>query len=539
MIPFSCRHFYVNSTSFNGILKLIICREYHYFCVKIELYEIIYDNNPDLLASFIETCNQDSTNDRICSLITTNLKETDVLLLNQIESFLTSIEKINNVEINTTDYYLISVGNIKISTTTDVIKKLYLFFDGFVRSYHVLDASYNMSIYLNDLKKESEPKVIEKVIEQPVELPKNIVQESTDTELDLILSMCGSENIKSSLIHYIFNYYRFIDPKYCYAEQINDNIVIHSPCLFPSGMVFNQEYFESLLYTNSKDLLLPFDKIEYYLKKLTSLFISMSPKIISNSIYIMAINYLIFVYFMRYFYDMYPEKIKEGVMPYLVRGDLQSKIFNHFLKTLHYLEDHINFNISDFNQEQLTNNLDTINKLSDEYSHMIKVSSEKFTDLIMESISRDNKKPINFNLNKMKILDLSNLINKEKKELKSLLFSTNNLESSNINDYFQFFGENLTKEYDNFLKYCQNPSNLLVINEDVEIKNSFEIINRNILSNLTNKDINLLHMYNLIVESLPHPELLQHSTILRILYRILVPYQYKTHNLSKFEDYFA
>ena len=259
----------------------------------------------------------------------------------------------------------------------------------------------------------------------------------------------------------------------------------------------------------------------------------------------MAINYLIFVYFIKYMSDFHPDKYKYHLTTYMTSGEFQTNIFNHYVKTIDNFKDVITFHISDINDQFLTDNIDTINKLSDEYQHLVSVSPAEFIDMVFNNI-KNKKKPEDFQLNHTRILDLTKIINKDSTTINSLLFDSSEL-SGKI-DYSLFnYKENdnngiITKEYDYFLKYLEDPSTLLIIDDkdlDKDLKLLFDLMSKSIINKLNMNTNDLIQIYNMVLDELPHPEQIKHNIILKVIYNIIVPHLYKTYSTTKFVDYFT
>ena len=220
LVPLNYYHLHLKSTSFQGILKFTICSQYHNFCIKVDLYKIIGNGNNDLIDLFVKSCTEDPTNQNLCELISTELQHEEILSLQQVEKFLMSINKVKSYDINSENIqnmYNINLGKLKVIMNLLNIKRLYDFFESFTRNYVMMGAIYNMILKLNPQgQKQIEEQVITKkeeiIPEKKIILEPEI--EQNRTELDTILDLCLTPSIKSSVIHYMFTYYRFIDPKY-------------------------------------------------------------------------------------------------------------------------------------------------------------------------------------------------------------------------------------------------------------------------------------------------------------------------------------
>ncbi|MFW6242613.1 MAG: hypothetical protein ACOC2W_00480 [bacterium] len=565
MLSLSDCHIYVNHNTYHGILKLSVMRDYHTFSIKMELFKILADNH-DLVKIFVKNCEEDPGNSNICSLISNTLEYTETFNLKQIEDIVNSnyIDELKKDKLNYSKIFTGKIGELTLSLTFKNYLRLYYFFESLYKNYFILDAAYN--IYMNQLNINENKKVLknkqqidgqenqdsnEIPKEQKNNTPKNINNISNtsnnniESELDIIFSMALTQPIKSSAIHYAFSYYRFIDPKYCNVVHENSKIIINIPKILPYNYVFNEEYFVSIIESSFDNKVMTTEKIDYSIKKLLSLLITDNKKIISNSVYIMLINYLIFIYFLKYTSDIFPTDFKTKLSYYLGTPLAQTQMFNYFLKCIPSVAEYskyVEFKINEIDDETFTDNIDTINKLSEEHKHLIPISQEKFADMIFNNIDTDQEKkiPNNFNLTHSRILDISYLKTIYRDNKQSVLYDSVNPEEEISNNVIDYMDNKTSKEYKYFKSYLENPSSIILLDDSElssDIKLLFDIIS-NIVPELSKNDNDLLVLYNKIIDGLPHPEKINHNTILKSLYNIVVPYQYENNNINKFTDYF-
>lgn len=567
MLSLSDCHMYVQYNTYQGILKLSLVRDYHSFNVRIQLYKINNNGNQELVKVFMKNCEEDPNNPNICSLISNTLEFTQTFNLKQCEQLIDYLSIVPNLEKNNENYnkqFTTNVGDLKMVLSFRNLSRMYYFFDSFVKNYFILDAAYNIymqqiSLSQNDVRNDNKsiettqttmtPSLNSKQHNDLIPKSKKEVKKNSEkTELDVIVSLALTPTIKSSAIHYIFTYYRFIDPKYCNISVDENNVLnVNIPKILPMNYVFDENYFMSIIESTFDRNILTTEKIDYTIKKLISLFFTNNESIINNSIYIMVISYLLFIYFLKYTSDLYPNDFKTKFSQFLEFSTKQTNMFNFFinrLPSLSDIKDHIVFNIKSINDEIFTDNRDTINKSSEQYKHLIPVSQERFADMIFDSIELEKSNtPQNFRLSTTRILDLNHIFQLAKDDNKtSVLFDTINPDTQNILNvnFINYTGENLTKEYKYFKEYLQNPSNLLLIKDNnftQDIKLLFDILTQ-VIPNLTSDDNDLLKIYNQIVDELPHPENINHNTILKTLFTVVVPHQYLHYNITKFNDYF-
>lgn len=580
MLSLSECHMYVQHNTYQGIFKLSLLREYHNFSIKTELFKINTSHNPDLLKVFVKNCEEDPNNPNICSLVSNVLEHTQTFNLKQSEELAQSFAPLADMEKDQTNYnknFTATIGNLKLVMSFRNLVRIYHFFKSFTDNYFVLDAAYNIYIQQisqtqNTVQTSSLP--TQEPIHNEVTTPPPVKHNKTESpaknfnksitekknvvggELDIILSMSLTSTMKLSAIHYIFTYYRFLDPKYCYVRK-NDNDVleIHIPKILPYGYIFNEDKFETIIQSMFDKSEFTTEKVDYAIKKLLSMFFTTNEKIINNSICIMAISYLLFLYFLKYAADLFPNDFKTKFTTYIASTSRQYNMFKYFIRSIPVLSDiknYIEFHVHDVHDDIFTDNTDTINKLSDQYKHLIPVSPQKFADMIFDELNTyDNKKPQNFNLSQFQVLDLNHIMQ-----------STNNLPRTSIlfgsvygegkppdadDDYnnrrllnYNPKNEYLTKEYKYFREYLDNPSSILMIKDPdftESIKFLFDVVSQ-IVPELNQQTCDLLYIYNKIIDNLPHPENISHNAIMTVLYKVIVPHQYVNFKITKFNDYF-
>lgn len=557
MLSLSECHMYVQYSTYQGILKLSIVREYHVFNIKVELFKINSSGNQELVNIFMKNCDDDPTNPNICTLISNTLDHTQIFSLNECEELSYAFSSLDKKEkdaktLNT--LFNANIGQLQVILSLKNLLKVYYFFDSFIKNYFILNSVYNIYMKQIDQYQTKVPQITSPIsIKQPeintispVSIVNNPISQEINNEIDVIFSLALTPILKSSLAHYIFTYYRFIDPKYCYITKVSDNkIKIVTPKILPIDHLFNDQYFISIIYSCIDNNIFNKEKIDYCIKKLISLFLSDNKKITENSISIMMINYLLLIYFLKYTYDFYTADFKYKLSGYLESNVIQTQIFNHFLQNINVIEpfkDSIEFEISTYNLDIFTDNIDTINKLSEEYRHLIPVSHEKFADLIFTEVS---KQPKNFNLTLPRILDLNLLKNIEDvTHEKWYLYSNIDTDIKKPYGYIDFGSnklEQFSPEYKFFKQYLSNNSSILLISDkdlSTDIKFMFDIISTYVIPKLNAETHNLLYIYDLIVQNVPHPENLEHTVILTVIYKIIIPFLYENYKITKFSDYF-
>lgn len=586
MMTLSVCHMYVEHNTYQGILKFSLIREYHTFTIKMELFKINPNGDQNLVKTFVKNCDDDPNNPNISSLISNKLEYTESFNLRQSEDLLyqfSEIPKMQNQE-DPTRRFKITVGKLEMVLTFKNLVRVYRFFESFVYNYFILDAAYN--IYIQQISSHTPPKEtmqsidnsesreIEQTITEdennnqnnqelitPKTENKNIV--GTDktkntngqkNELDIILSLALSKSLKSSAVHYIFSYYRYINNDACKVEQDENGIMqVTIPKILPTQYVFDKNYFLSLVESCLDNEDFSTEKVDYVVRKLLATFFTTNRSVLENNICVMTTCYLLFIYFLRYTADLFPPEFKNKFFQFVESAHKQTQLFNYFVKYFPALSGYrnkIQFNITELNDQYFTENTDIITQASEEYKYLKSSSEEKFANLVFDFIQDEKQKTHqvnNFRITHSRTLDVHQILqfnksNKDKKQ--SILFESTHLDDDKkaTYDFLEFSNGDLqTKEYKYFKEYLNNTSSIMMVNDtDLtrDIKLLFNILSHVTQNELTSEDNDLLKIYDTIVNVLPHPEQIEHTTILKILYKVVVPYQYYTYNIHKFNDYF-
>jgi hypothetical protein len=277
----------------------------------------------------------------------------------------------------------------------------------------------------------------------------------------------------------------------------------------------------------------------------------------------MMINYLLFIYLLRYLYDSNKDSFRIYFKQFVCVPYIQNRLLTNVVATAFpEFASKLYFKITNIDFAELDNeyNLEKINKLSKDYKHLIPVSQQLFADKIFTEINntdKPRKTPINFKLSAKKVIDIVRLLDINQNKQKSnnfILFDPDNtlttVEDENT-EYnllnYKLLSNNgskvITNAYQKILDYIRNPSSILIMSETEtpkEIKNLFEIISKKILnsSRITKDMISTFSYYNILLENIPNPQNFKHTTFLYIIYQLIIPYHYDIYNNSQFEDVF-
>jgi hypothetical protein len=453
------------------------------------------------------------------------------------------------------------------------LKQLYHVVDTFGRNYFILESMFTMLVKLGDTKESkqddySDTKVTDYVRQPqvPTQSVEEVVKQQQELkpkdEFETLLEYCFNKNLKRLVIHYALNYYRYISEQSCSITYDNNIIKIKTPNILPYALSMDSEFFYGYILSNRE---VPLNNITMYASKLLNKVLFKEPdKFGKNPIYIMIFNLISLIYCIRYLLELYPHIFDVQYEEILANtNQMQQRIIQHysnsFLKSLN-LPAHdngeiytIKYEITSFNiNEELENkNNELIEKVSQEESHIIPVSQEEFVKTVMNKLSeKDNviHHP-NFKFSNKKILDINSLIKKNgNRKLGSGLIDPDGTVSPGSNDdvlltnylSYEILEENtISKTFKYIQAYLSDVSTINFIKDlPKEIINLFPIITKDILTReVLPEDLdNTYDYYRIVVDKLPHPENIRYTTILFIVFQIIIPYYYKFYNKSVFND---
>lgn len=571
----SVTNMFIYNPQFLGVMRTAVVKEYHDIRLKLEFYKIL-STDRQLVEMVERNCREDHTNADTLKLISNETIYSKSLTYIESEEFLNYLNFINtrnvsedekNNKIWLVDFkFSKDVNFFKITMSTRQIYRLWSQVFSFYTHYVTLSAISRQHLLQEKQKVEKQEKKIteyingnEKSSERvQVVSPQDIITRER-SELDDIFELCLTPSIKSSLIHYAFSYFRYLTNKHCVIKTNDKNQVQYNlPLLMPGKLSIDEQYFSSLILSNNS---VPSNNITFAIKKILNNLYTNKEKYKSNPLLTLMICYLLFIYMLRYMYDSNRDTFRNYFKQFICNPEAQYQLFKTLIdRGFSEFSDKIFFKIYNINLNDLDENynLETINKLSEEYKHLIPVSQKEFADRIFDmSDKEDRNVPIDFKLSCKKVIDISKLMEIGQKQTRvttSVMFDPDHtLEQSQeaTRDYeflnYQLQSNNgskvITKAYGHLLNYVKNPSSVLLLKENdlpKEVVNLFDTLSKKVLniSRITKDNISVFSYYKLLLENLPDPKKFRHVTLLYIIYQIMLPFSYDIHGNSQFEDCF-
>ena len=573
----SVSHLFIHNNQFLGVMKSSIIKDFHDVKLRIDFYKIL-TNDQSLVDMIKNNCENDHSNVNTLKLVSTDLVYSKILNYTDSENFVAYLRFINTRNIQEDmakkqnwiiDFKFNSdVNFFKVILNSLQVLRLYTQVNSFYSNYLTLVSIIRQQI-LNESSEtvvKQEKKVTEyiptqEVIEPvPVVTPQQLLSREQDI-LDDVFELCLNSSIKSSLVHYTFNYFKYVTNKHC-KILTNDKAQVQYtwPLLMPKNI--NEQYFYSLILSNTH---VPANSITYIIKKILHNLYSNHSKYQENTLPMMMLGYLLFVYLLRYLYDSNRESFRIYFKQFICNSAVQNQLltkmievgFSDFATKIYFKI--VDFDLSDINDEY---NLEKIEKLSSQYHHLIPVSQKEFANKIFKELQHNNddsidNEPEDFKLSCKKVIDVVKIMNNNERQLKtaqSVLFDPDNTldPSYEIAKEYNFLDYKLqsnngskviTKAYQHLLNYIKNPSSILLANEKEvpkDVTNLFEILSKKVLnvSRIAKDNISTLNYYNILLKSLPNPKEFKHITFMYIIFQIMIPYHYDIYGNSQFEDVF-
>ncbi|MFA7202980.1 MAG: hypothetical protein WC188_04655 [Candidatus Caldatribacteriota bacterium] len=568
----STSHMFVSNSQFLGVIKSSIIKDFHDIKLKLEFFKILSGERP-LIEMVEKDCRENHTNVNSLKLVSTdNIYSKDFNYIDS-ENFVKYLSFINsrniqednrNKQLWIIDFKFNSdVNFFKIVLNSMQVFRLYSQMNSFYSNYLVLSSIMRQNL-VSETPVKQEKKVTEYIPETPQEESKPVIVTKERNELDNIFELCLNGSIKSSLIHYTFNYYRYLtDSKYCSVLNNDKGQVQYTlPILLPGKFNIDESYFRSLILSNSS---ISLNNISFIIKKILTNLNTEFNYYKSNPLILLMINYLLFIYLLRYLYDTNKDSFTYYFNQFICLPTVQNQLITKLVQSaFSNFHNKIFFKIVDVDEFNILNNSndENIKKISEDYKHLIPVSQQDFADKIFNKLSEiDNiQTPLNFKLSNKKFIDISKYITTDnKKQSNSILFDPDNTldENTSLNEYnflnYQVYTTNnngnsinkvVTKTYQALLNYIKNPASLLLLentNSEIpkEVLNLFEVISKKVLNSakITKDTISTLKYYNILLESLPNPQEFKHITFLYIIFQIILPYHNDIYNNLQFEDY--
>lgn len=525
-MDFASRFFYINvSNNFQGFLKLSTIREYDKFLMKFDLFRF-RTNDKTLIKSFEKECIKNSTRIELVSKIDSILEGDCVLDCSEVETYSKQLSsEIGRVRNNLDNSYMFCINN-KLKVVLNVRQAIRLYYDlkAFYENYLILETVFKMSIK-TEKKIEILPNNQKITDKKPPPPPPDIKPLNI---LDNIVSFCLSKVVRLSLIHQTITYFRYTTKEFYSIKKDENKTIITLPNIVSKCSVYNTDYYRSLILSIST---INIQQVSHYINKLVSILESNSRDYVENSVHVMMISYLIFLYFLRCTYDSHTRYIIDNVDNILNDVNLQTKIFNHNID-IYCKSSNVVFKVVDLDVFEKSVNISDVGK---EYSYLISVDEEKFIQTILKE-TKDNV-PKDFMLSTKKVLDLRFLRN-TKKCKNGKIFESNNDNLDGLLDYVSV-EQDFTDAYRLFKKYNNDPSVLMLKNNEIpkSVLNLFDCLKKILVrQNFAETDVSTLGYYNKLCDLLPNAKLLTHTTILYIVFQIVIPFHYEIYGTTSFVD---
>lgn len=575
----SVSHMFIHNAQFLGVMKSAIIKEFHDIKLRIDFYKILA-NDRQVIEIIKNNCEKDHTNVDTLKLVSTDLIYTKVMNYTEAENFIIYLRFIHNRNIQEDmkngQHWIIDfkfstdVNFFKIVMNSLQVLRLYTQVNAFYSNYLTLSSitRYHILSERSTEKFGSEKKVTEYIPstnnvqnrqETPIEPEVKVDLVRERNELDDIFELCLSSSIKSSLIHYTFNYFKYITDKNVKILTNNGGQVQYTlPILMPKSI--NEQYFTSLILSNAS---IPLNNVTYVVKKILNNLINNCDKYRENALLPMMLGYLLLVYLLRCLHDSNKESFRAYFKYFISNPYAQNQLFTKMIETgFKEFAAKLYFKITDIDLTNVSDeyNLERIATLSDQYKHLIPVSQEEFAAAIFKKFQGEDaelKKPSDFKLSCKKVIDVARIMNDSQKLVKpaqSILFDPDNTLSPvpELENEYNFLDYKLqsnngnkiiTKAYQQLLNYVKNPSSILITPKNEvpkEVQNLFETLSKKVLnlSKIKKDDVSTYSYYKILLENLPHPEKFKHTTLLYIIFQIIIPYHYDVYNNSQFEDVF-
>jgi hypothetical protein len=567
---------FIKDLQFFGIMKSSIIKDFHDVKLKIEFYKILTSDR-QLVEMVEKSCLEDHINPNALKLVSSELVYTKIMNYNDSEYFrnylsfvcsrnLYEDRKLSKVWI--IEFKFPNSGDVnffRINLTTDQVTRLYSQINSFYSNFMLFSAIAKQYV-IEQPKEEIKSKKVTEYAKDVENIAigietQRVSQLSPQTkernELDDIFELCLNSSIKSSLIHYTFNYFKYFTKDHCKIQTNQKGQVQYIlPLLVPGNLNFDDSYFDSLIQANGS---VSSSNVIFAIKKILNNLLLNYSKYHEKPIMIMMMGYLLFVYMLKYLNDTNKESFRTHFRRLVCDADSQSGILRSLIATSTFKDftNKIFFKIVNICPTEAANDqeIERINTLSQEYKHLVPVSQEEFVEKVFTRINDQtgSKLPKFFKLSNKKVIDISKYILQKKQTISysTVLFDpdqTLDQDQSedklyNILDYEVINNSTrvISKAYQHLINYVKNPSSLLLLKETdlpKEIINLFDILSKKILnpSVISKDNVNTLNYYDILVESLPDPNQFNHITLMYIIFQIMIPYHYDIYNTNQFID---
>ena len=570
---FGGMNFIINQQDFVGVFKVVTYRDYNGFVLKLEVYKFL-KSNQYILENIIKQNTVNPTDSKLLDRVSSERIHNCVLDYSESKSlFNYLITVINWAKENNQNLINLNILNkMSVVLTFEQISQLYYVLKSFSENYFILESIFNMLVKLggSEDKEVVEEKKITDYVRKEKEKPEEVKQYVEDqknqkpvSDFEVLLEYCCHKHLKNLVVHYSLNYYKYISVD-SYSVDCKENVItIKVPNILPYSLSMDSNFFYDYLLS---DRSIPLNNITIYaIKLIKKVLFEGDDRFIKNPIYMMSFSLILFVYCIRYLTEIYPT-IFETQYELIISNsnDLQKRIIQHYsnsyLKNLN-LPNHKNgkpyvleFDITPFNlQEQWELKEDElIDKISEQNAHIIPVSQELFVKTVMGKLGEEDAfEHPDFKFSDKKIIDLNLLIKKDVKQQgkkSNLIDPDGTLDTRESDDliltrYLDYtYNENsvITNSFKNIIEYSKDPSTINFV-KDIprEILNLFPVISKDILNNniLVEQLDSTYDFYKIVVNNLPNVGSIRYTSILYIVFQIIIPYYYSFYKKTTFIDY--
>jgi len=577
---FGCMNFIIQQSDFTGVLKVITYRDYNGFVLQLEVYRFL-KSNQYVLENIVKQNIINPTDSKLLDRVSS--EKIHSCAVNYAEAK-TLIEYLKNV-INwarDNNHKLINLSilnKMNIVLSMDQLVQLYHVVDSFGKNYFILESMFLMMNKLGgESNRLSEGKVgndkITNYIPTQTTVQEDVgqyVQNQKDlkpsNDIEILLEYCYHSNLKNLVIHYTLNYYQYITDNMVGVEVDENIIKVKTSNILPQSLSMDSKFFYSYIVSNNG---IPLNMITTYANKLIQkVYFDESDVYRSTPVYLMITNLILLVYSLRYLIELYPQIFDLQFEEILGNvNDMQKRIIQHYctrflknagVKTHDNGKDYeFEFEVNDFNiySQQEIKDDELIKKLSEEYSHIIPVSQEMFVKSVIgrlkeDSIESNLNEHYDFRFSNKKVIDVDNLI--KSKEIKNKVkksgfvdskgtvdpISNDDITLTNYLDYEVLEENIITKPFKYIMDYAKQAGSVSLIDDlPKEILNLFPIITQEILTvdKLPESLDNTYDYYRIIIDNLPQPQSIRYTTILFIVFQIIIPYYYAFHKKTIFND---
>jgi hypothetical protein len=577
-LELSVLHIYIDH-NYKGILRFSVTREFHNLCIEMKMYQITLQSEETLIV-FKKNLESDPNNPNLIDIIPTKQVLKEKYHLSDAETLVDYIRSISDS--NNSSYKLELSQSLTCTLERNQIRRVFNFFNSFVTNFTILDSVFK--IYINMLEITDPNKQINPILSStpttssptlsstnPIKLNNpslnfpepvskleakvpDLAAKKEESEIERILNTYCLNNIfKSLTIHHIFNHLRYLSNNVTISKSIdetNKNNIVTIPVLFdPFYYSLNFDNVVSVLNSTFSKIdaqIISFNqkKIIETIQSIINKNLTLEEQDLNDKLLIVLLLFIFYSYSYRSIISMHPDF---DFVNYFT-PEIQQAGINFFINKFELVD---NFEIKVL--EEIDNdNIDDslIESISAKYKHLIPVSEIDFLNIVVSEYKKPKEFKIkDFNISLTKILDVetmmsaSTIINN---------ITRDQIQTINTNNYSTRFGnfsllnfeeKIITKTYDYFKKYLQDPTiltSLLSMKElpiSKQILSLFDFFSRNLPKLFKDdKDNNTLNYYKILIDNLPAPKSIGHHTYLFLIYNLIIPYYVDNFKETKFVD---